>query len=99
MGASFRNVGQIKALCGCDLLTIAPNLLDELSKDSAAVPKALDEVAAKAEGESAKAWGEKEFRWHHNEDAMATEKLSEGICLFAADSLKLEKFLTEKLRA
>jgi transaldolase len=97
MGASFRNVGQIKALCGCDLLTIAPNLLDELSKDSAAVPKVLDETAAKAEGEAAKAWGEKEFRWHHNEDAMATEKTAEGIRAFAVDGKKLDDLVAKAL--
>ncbi len=97
MGASFRNVGQIKALCGCDLLTIAPNLLDELSKDAAAVPKVLDEAAAKAEGEAAKAWGEKEFRWHHNEDAMATEKTAEGIRAFAVDGKKLDDLVAKAI--
>jgi transaldolase len=97
MGASFRNCGQIKALCGCDLLTIAPNLLDELSKDSAAVPKVLDEAAAKSEGEAAKAWGEKEFRWHHNEDAMATEKTAEGIRAFAVDGKKLDDLVAKAI--
>jgi transaldolase len=97
MGASFRNTGQIKALCGCDLLTIAPNLLDELSKDAAAVPQALEATKAAAEGEPAKAWGEKEFRWHHNEDAMATEKTAEGIRLFAVDGKKLDDLVAKAI--
>jgi len=97
MGASFRNCGQIKALCGCDLLTIAPNLLEELSKDSASVPKALDEAAAKSEGEAAKVWGEKDFRWHHNEDAMATEKTAEGIRAFAVDGKKLDDLVAKAI--
>jgi len=97
MGASFRNCGQIKALCGCDLLTIAPNLLEELSKDSAAVPKSLDKAAAKAEGEAAKVWGEKDFRWHHNEDAMATEKTAEGIRAFAVDGKKLDDLVAKAI--
>ena len=97
MGASFRNCGQIKALCGCDLLTIAPNLLEELSKDSTGVPKALDEAAAKSEGEAAKVWGEKEFRWHHNEDAMATEKTAEGIRAFAVDGKKLDDLVAKAI--
>jgi transaldolase len=97
MGASFRNIGQIKALCGCDLLTIAPNLLDELSKDASAVPQVLDAAKSAAEGEAAKAWGEKEFRWHHNEDAMATEKTAEGIRLFAVDGKKLDDLVAKAI--
>jgi transaldolase len=97
MGASFRNTGQIKALCGCDLLTIAPDLLDKLSKDEASVPKVLDEQKAKTEGEPAKAWGEKEFRWFHNEDAMATEKTAEGIRAFAVDGKKLDDLVAKAI--
>ncbi len=97
MGASFRNIGQIKALCGCDLLTIAPNLLDELSKDTTAVPQVLEATKAAAEGEERKAWGEKEFRWHHNEDAMATEKTAEGIRLFAIDGKKLDDLVAKAI--
>ena len=97
MGASFRNTGQIKALCGCDLLTIAPNLLEELSKDTSSVPQVLTESSAKAEGEAAKVWGEKEFRWHHNEDAMATEKTAEGIRAFAVDGKKLDDMVAKAI--
>jgi len=97
MGASFRNTGQIKALCGCDLLTIAPDLLDKLSKDDAAVPQVLDAKSAAAEGEAAKAWGEKEFRWNHNEDAMATEKTAEGIRAFAVDGKKLDDMVAKAI--
>jgi transaldolase len=97
MGASFRNSGQIKALCGCDLLTISPNLLEELAKDSAAVPQVLDAAKAAAEGEPAKAWGEKEFRWQHNEDAMATEKTAEGIRAFAVDGKKLDDLVAKAM--
>jgi transaldolase len=97
MGASFRNSGQIKALCGCDLLTIAPNLLDELAKDAGAVPQVLDAAKSAAEGESLKTWGEKEFRWHHNEDAMATEKTAEGIRAFAVDGKKLDDLVAKAI--
>ena len=97
MGASFRNTGQIKALCGCDLLTIAPDLLDKLSKDDAAVPQVLDAKSAAAEGEAAKVWGEKEFRWNHNEDAMATEKTAEGIRAFAVDGKKLDDMVAKEI--
>jgi transaldolase len=97
MGASFRNTGQIKALCGCDLLTIAPDLLDKLSKDDAAVPQVLDAKSAAAEGEAAKVWGEKEFRWNHNEDAMASDKTSEGIRAFAVDGKKLDDMVAKEI--
>lgn len=97
MGASFRNTGQIKALCGCDLLTIAPDLLDKLSKDDTAVPQVLDAKSAAAEGEAAKVWGEKEFRWNHNEDAMASDKTSEGIRAFAVDGKKLDDMVAKEI--
>ncbi len=98
MGASFRNVGEILELAGCDLLTISAPLLEELQKTPGSVPKKLDAAtAAKASIEKI-SLDQKSFRWMHNEDAMATEKLSEGIRLFTADSIKLERFLTEKLK-
>ena len=97
MGASFRNVGQIVALAGCDLLTISPELLAALQASEAPVTKALDAEAAKALPLPAVHHDEKRFRWALNEDAMATEKLAEGIRAFAADALKLDR-LTEGLR-
>jgi len=96
MGASFRNTGQILALAGCDKLTIAPELLEELKKGSGEVSQKLK---AESKGESkAKQLDEKTFRWLLNEDPMATEKLAEGIRKFAADSIKLEKIVSEKLK-
>lgn len=93
MGASFRNVGQVLALAGCDLLTISPELLDELSGSSGDVPRALD--AARAEPAARRELAEAGFRWQLNEDAMATEKLAEGIRAFAADAAKLEQILAK----
>ena len=90
MGASFRKTGQILALAGCDLLTIAPDLLDKLSKADGEIPKKL---AASSDVQKLKL-DEKTFRWMHNEDAMATDKLAEGIRRFDADARKLEKLLT-----
>jgi transaldolase len=98
MGASFRNVGQILALAGCDLLTISPDLLAQLQASTAAVPRALDAQAAKALPLPAVSYDEAGFRWALNEDAMATEKLAEGIRAFAADAGKLD-VLIEKARA
>ena len=93
MGASFRNVGQIAALAGCDLLTISPDLLAELAASDAPLVHALDAEAAKA-GDIAKVTlDEPAFRFALNEDAMATEKLAEGIRAFAADAVKLEKLM------
>lgn len=92
MGASFRNTQQIKALAGCDLLTIAPKLLDELNGDTTDLPRQLD---ANATSDDAKiSLSENDFRWMLNEDAMATEKLAEGIRAFAADLVKLEELLS-----
>ncbi len=97
MGASFRNVGEILELAGCDLLTISPALLGELKKSTAPVArKVSSEIAAKTDLARLKV-DEKSFRWLMNEDAMATEKTAEGIRQFNADALKLEKFLAEKL--
>lgn len=95
MGASFRNVGQITALAGCDLLTISPELLAELAASNEPLEHALDAKAA-AKGDAAKvSYDEAGFRFALNEDAMATEKLAEGIRAFAADAVKLEKLMQE----
>jgi transaldolase len=93
MGASFRKTDQILALAGCDLLTIAPDLLDKLSKTEGEVPRRLSPDAA-ARSDALKIFlDEKAFRWMHNEDAMATDKLAEGIRRFDADARKLEKLI------
>uniref|UniRef100_A0A8C2WAI9 Transaldolase n=1 Tax=Cyclopterus lumpus TaxID=8103 RepID=A0A8C2WAI9_CYCLU len=97
MGASFRNTGQVKALAGCDLLTISPGLLAELSKDHGAVPPALNEETAKSCDLEKIHLDEKDYRWQHNEDRMAVEKLSDGIRKFAADGIKLETMIKEKM--
>jgi transaldolase len=94
MGASFRKTGQILALAGCDLLTIAPDLLEKLSKAEGAIPRMLSPEKAKAQSMEKVHWDEKAFRWEHNQDAMATDKLAEGIRRFDADARKLEKLLT-----
>jgi transaldolase len=94
MGASFRKTGQILALAGCDLLTIAPDLLDKLSKADGAVPRMLSaDKAAKVEMPRVQL-DETAFRWLLNEDAMATDTLAEGIRKFDADARKLEKLIT-----
>ncbi len=93
MGASFRNVGQIQALAGCDLLTIAPELLAQLAASDAPLPRALDAGAAQAMDLPAMHYDEAGFRYALNEDAMATEKLAEGIRAFAFDTVKLEQLL------
>ena len=98
MGASFRNVGQIVALAGCDLLTISPELLAALQASEAPVPRALDAEAARAADIPAVRFDEPGFRWALNEDAMATEKLAEGIRAFAVDAVKLDRMI-EGLRA
>lgn len=88
MGASFRNLGQIEALAGCDRLTISPELLEQLSTEQGPLERKLQ---AGAQGEAAILMDEAGFRWAHNEDAMANEKLAEGIRAFARDQEKLEK--------
>ena len=93
MGASFRNTGQILALAGCDLLTISPELLAQLQSGSAPVARALDPVACTQAAVHALSFNEASFRWALNEDAMATEKLAEGIRAFAADAIKLDKMI------
>src|SRR2546423_1559979 len=93
MGASFRKTEQILALAGCDLLTIAPDLLEKLAKAPGPVERKLSpEVARKTGGEKI-AMDEKTFRWMHNEDQMATDKLAEGIRRFDADARKLERLI------
>ncbi len=93
MGASFRNVGQIIALAGCDLLTIAPELLAQLAQSEAPVTRALDVEAARSMDLPAVQYDEAGFRYALNEDAMATEKLAEGIRAFAVDTVKLEQII------
>ena len=93
MGASFRNAGQIAALAGCDLLTISPELLAELAASEVPLAHALDAEAAKRKDIPKLALDEPAFRYALNEDAMATEKLAEGIRAFAADAVKLEKLM------
>lgn len=93
MGASFRNVGQIVALAGCDLLTIAPELLAQLAASDAPVARALDAEAARALDLPPVQYDEAGFRFALNQDAMATEKLAEGIRAFAADAVKLEQLM------
>jgi transaldolase len=90
MGASFRNVGQITALAGCDLLTISPDLLAQLAASEAPLPRALDAQAAKGMDIPFVSYDEAGFRFALNEDAMATEKLAEGIRAFVVDTIKLE---------
>ena len=93
MGASFRNTGQIVALAGCDLLTIAPDLLAALQASEAPLPRMLDPDAARTLDLPAVHHDEKSFRWALNEDAMATEKLAEGIRAFAVDAGKLDHII------
>ncbi|HJT80289.1 MAG TPA: transaldolase [Chthoniobacterales bacterium] len=97
MGASFRNIGEILELAGCDLLTISPDLLDKLSDSYDPVERKLDPAKAKQTDIKRLELDEKKFRLLLNENAMATEKLSEGIRKFAADIVKLEKFVAGKL--
>jgi transaldolase len=93
MGASFRNVGQIVALAGCDLLTISPELLAALQAADAPVPRRLDPATAQACDIARVQYDEAGFRWALNEDAMATDKLAEGIRAFAADAVKLDRMI------
>lgn len=98
MGASFRNSGEILELAGCDLLTIAPKLMEELqSQDGEVEAKLTAESAAASQDERWEELTEAEFRWHMNEDPMATEKLAEGIRNFNKDLEKLKTFLQERI--
>ncbi len=98
MGASFRKSAQVLELAGCDLLTISPALLEELQADTGEVTRRLDPEAARRAEISAQELDENTFRWQLNEDAMATEKLAEGIRRFAADARKLEAQLAQQQR-
>jgi transaldolase len=98
MGASFRSVDQVVRLAGCDLLTISPNLLEKMEKAPGEITRRLNVAAAKASDATKIHLDEKTFRWMHNEDAMATEKLSEGIRKFNADARKLEEFARTTVR-
>lgn len=96
MGASFRNTGQILALAGCDLLTISPDLLAQLAEREGPVERALDpstSARSDADDVAEQRYDEPGFRYALNEDAMATEKLAEGIRAFAADAIKLEQLM------
>ena len=93
MGASFRNVGQITALAGCDLLTISPDLLAALAASKAPLERALDATAARALDLTPLTYDEAGFRFALNEDAMASDKLSEGIRAFCADAVRLDQLL------
>ena len=99
MAASFRNVGEILELAGCDLLTISPSLLEELRNTPGQVTRTLSPETSQQDDSPKVHFDEKRFRWELNEDQMATEKLSEGIRLFAADGLKLQRFIEQKLSA
>jgi len=96
MGASFRNAGEIEALAGCDYLTIGPNYLEELRNDSGELTRQLS-VTNTGAAQPKINLDEKAFRWMQNEDAMATEKLAQGIRAFAVDQVKLEKLIEPKL--
>jgi transaldolase len=93
MGASFRNVGQIIALAGCDLLTISPDLLAQLAASEAPLQRALDPVAVRTLDLPFVQYDEAGFRYALNDDAMGTEKLAEGIRAFCVDAVKLEKLI------
>lgn len=96
MGASFRNAGEIEALAGCDYLTIGPNYLEELRNDKGNLALKLS-AQATGEPQPKLTLNEKTFRWMQNDDAMATEKLAQGIRGFAADQVKLEALISPKL--
>jgi transaldolase len=98
MGASFRNMEEITELAGCDLLTISPVLLGELEKTEAPLSRKLDEADSIRMDLKKISLDEKGFRWMHNQDPMAVEKLSDGIRRFTADLLKLEEFVGTRIR-
>ena len=97
MGASFRNTGQIRELAGCDCLTISPELMKELSESTEPLERKLDPEKAKSAKIEKLQLDEKKFHWMLNDNAMAYEKTGEGIRKFAADVVKLEKFVASKL--
>ncbi len=97
MGASFRNVGQIRELAGCDLLTISPDLLEELQNSTEVFTRKLDPALASTSDVEKLHMDEKTFRWMLNEDAMGTDKLADGIRKFGADIVKLEAIIAKNL--
>ena len=97
MGASFRKADQVTALAGCDLLTISPNILEELEGRPGSLEKKLDATQTAAQAEAKIEMNEKVYRWLHNSDAMAIEKLSDGIRRFDADARKLEAWAKEEI--
>jgi len=98
MGASFRNIGEVRALAGCDLLTISPKLLEELGKSQDPIQQVLDPIKAKKLNLEKISLNESSFRWMLNEDQMATDKLSDGIRKFAVDGRKLESMLRDMFK-
>ncbi|VFU11011.1 transaldolase [Methylocella tundrae] len=99
MGASFRNKGEIEALAGCDRLTISPQLLDDLARDDGVLERRLDPASAAHRASARLNLDEKTFRFLLNEDAMATEKLAEGIRLFSRDLRSLRELVSQRLLA
>jgi transaldolase len=99
MAASFRKLDQIIRLAGCDLLTISPDLLAEMEKSEGTLERRLNPQTLDGSTDEKIHLDEKTFRWMHNEDAMASEKLNEGIRKFNADTRKLEQFARTKLAA
>lgn len=99
MGASFRNIGEVLALAGCDLLTISPGLLGQLEASTETVEACLSAEEAKKQDLEKINLDEAAFRWMLNEDQMATEKLSEGIRKFAVDQVKMDNMVRERLAA
>ena len=97
MGASFRNADEILELAGCDLLTISPGLLEQLHKAEGPVVRKLDPAKAKSLDIQKLPYDEKIFRWMLNENAMATDKLAEGIRNFSKDIVKLEKMIQQRM--
>src|SRR5215471_16404728 len=98
MGASFRNVNQIVRLAGCDLLTISPDLLDQLEKADGTLDRKLDPLKSQASKDERIHMNENTFRWMHNEDAMATEKLAESIRKFNSDACHLEDYALSQVK-
>jgi len=99
MGASFRNKAEILELAGCDKLTIAPKLLDELKNSTDPIQLKLNAKEITKGSIEKRELDEKTFRWELNENAMATEKLAHGIRSFAADTLKLEEIIKKKMKS
>ena len=97
MGASFRNTQQIEGLCGCDLLTISPGLLETMTKTEGSPVKYLSQISVNECILEKIEMSEEKFRWMHNEDEMASDKLNEGIRKFAIDAVKLECLIRAKL--